>query len=82
MLQKLKTGKAILIGLALGAIPLVTIGSCDPVSGAFNFFRDTDNYGYTDGYYDGGFFYDPYYYDDGFYYNDFIYYDDCYYGCY
>ena len=42
-----------LLGIALGGIALVTTATCDPYSGAFDFFRDDD-----------GFYYDDYYYDD------------------
>ena len=60
-----RTIKIWLVGLACGGIPLVTAASCDPLTGAANFFRDDDN---------------GYYYDDGYYYND-GYYDDCYFDC-
>ncbi len=55
---------AVLAVLA-GGFSLITTATCDPVSGAFDFFRDDD--------------YDDYYYDD--YYDDYYYYDcffDCY----
>ncbi len=85
MNRKFSRIKAALIALGVGAMPLVTTASCDPVTGAFRFFRDTDNYyddcgyggcfggGYYDGYYGGGYYEESYYYDD--------YYYDCYY-CY
>jgi hypothetical protein len=74
----LKRTKALLIGLAVGAIPLVTMGSCDPVTGALDFFRDDDNYGYYyDDFFYGDYFYDDYYYYDPYYYDDYYYYDDC-----
>ena len=68
--------KAWLIGLACAGIPLVTIGSCDPVTGLFDFYRDDDydGYYYDDVYYDD-YLYDDYYYTD--YYYDDYYYDDC-----
>lgn len=53
--------------VALGVMPLVTAATCDPVTGAWDFFRDDD--------------YGDYYYDD-YYYDDYYYYDDCYYDCY
>jgi len=59
--------KAMLVGLAVGAIPLVTTATCDPVTGAFDFFRDDD--------------FDDCCYDD-YYYEDYYYYDDCYFDCY
>lgn len=58
-----------LIGLACGAIPLVTAATCDPASATFDFFRDDD------GYYDDG-----YIIEETIYYDD--YYGDCYYDCY
>jgi hypothetical protein len=54
------------MGLAVGAIPLVTTATCDPVTGAFDFFRDDD--------------FDDCCYDD-YYYEDVYYYDDCYFDC-
>ncbi len=57
-----------LVGLAIGAIPLITTATCDPVTGAFDFFRDDD-------------FDDECCYDD-YYYEDYYYYDDCYFDCY
>lgn len=71
----LKKMKALLIALAIGGMPLVTTATCDPRTGALDFFRDDDDYGlydvvyYDDWYYDD-YYYDPYYYDD-------YYYDDC-----
>lgn len=53
--------------VALGVMPLVTSATCDPVSGAFDFFRDDD-------YYDDGYYEDVYVVDG--------YYDDCYFFCY
>lgn len=58
--------KTVLMGLAVGAIPLVTTATCDPVTGAFDFFRDDD--------------FDDCCYDD-YYYEDVYYYDDCYFDC-
>lgn len=57
--MKLDRAKKIFIAVALGGIPLVTSGSCDPYSGAFDFFRDDD-----DGYYYDDYYYDDYYYDE------------------
>ena len=59
--------RVLLTAVAVGGVPLITIGSCDPITGAFEFYRDDD--------YDGGFFFD-----DGYYYDDY-YYDDCF-DCY
>ncbi len=70
----LHRAKRLILALACAGIPLVTVGTCDPYTGAFDFFRDDDN----DYYYDGYYYYDDYYYDD--YYDDgyYYYYDDCY----
>ena len=72
-----KRTKALLIALAVGGIPLITMANCDPVTGALDFFRN-DDYGgsgyYDDYYYSGDYYYDDYYYDP--YYDDY-YYDDC-----
>lgn len=76
-----RKAKALLLAIGIGAMPLVTAASCDPVTGMFRFFRDTDNY-YDDGYYYDDYYYGGYYggYYDDYYYEDY-YYDDCYY-CY
>lgn len=71
MLKKLFDRRKALLALLVGGSALVTTANCDPRTGIFNFFRDTDNY--DDYYYDGG-YYDGYFYDD-------YYYDDCYYDC-
>lgn len=69
---------AMLIGLLCGGSALVTTASCDPRTGAFEFFRDDDNeFFYDDGYYQDDFFFDDFYYED-----DYGYYDDCAWGCY
>ncbi len=47
-----------LVGLACGAIPLITTATCDPYTGFLDIYRDDDGY-----YYDSG-YYDVYYYDD------------------
>jgi len=44
--------------VALGVMPLVTNATCDPVTGAFDFFRDDD---YDDYYYEDVYVVDPYY---------------------
>ena len=66
-----RTIKLWLLGLACAGIPLTTAFSCNPTTGAVDFFRNDDN---------------GYYYDDGYYYNDGYYgdyYGDCYYyDCY
>lgn len=62
--------KAMMAGLALGGIPLITTATCDPYYGYFDFFRD-DDAGY----------YDPYYYGGGYYYEEYVVYDDCFFGC-
>jgi len=58
--------RTVLIGLACGAIPLVTSATCDPATATLDFFRDDDGY-YDDGYivdeiiyYDDCYFYDCY----------------------
>jgi len=66
--------KAVML-LLVGGSTFVTAATCDPVTGAFRFFRDDDSGDYYDDYYyDGGYYYDDYYYDD-------YYYDDYYYDC-
>ena len=67
--------KALLAGLVLGGVPLVTSATCNPDYGTFDFFRDDDDYGILDVFYD-------YYYDDYYYYDDDYYYDCYYYDCY
>ncbi len=55
--------RTVLIGLACGAIPLLTSATCDPASATFDFFRDDDGY-YDDGYVvDEIIYYDDCYYD-------------------
>ena len=74
-MNRWKKAKTWMIGIACAGIPLVTIGSCDPATGWFDFYRD-DDLDYYDGYYYGdAYYYDDYYYDD--YYYDDYYYDDC-----
>ncbi len=65
----IKRARILLAAVAMGGVPLITVGSCDPLSGAFDFYRDDD---YRDGFFfdDGYYYYDDYYYDDCF---------DCYY---
>lgn len=60
MKNKLFRFKTLVVGLACGAIPLITEATCDPY-GAY-FFRDDDADYYDDGfyYYEDPFFYDPY----------------------
>ncbi len=57
-----RKGRAFLAALALGGMPWITSATCDPVTGAFDLFRNDD-------------YYDDYYYEDV--YVDY-YYDDCY----
>ena len=75
-----KRAKVGVIAAALAGIPLVTVGTCDPATGMFDFFRDDDSY-FRDSYYYDPYYYDPYYYDDYYYedywYDDYYYYDDC-----
>ena len=61
-----RTIKMWLVGLACAGIPLTTAVSCDPVTGAANFFRNVDSGDYYD---------DGYYYDGGYYVDDCYYYD-------
>lgn len=86
--HKWKAWKALFVAAMCGGVPLITTGSCDPRTGALQFFRDDDAGGFFDVfvddgyYYDGGsyvedVYYDDYYYDD--YYYDDYYYDDYYY---
>ena len=63
----MRRAKVLVAAVAVGGVPLITVGSCDPITGAFDFYRDDD-------------FDDGYYHDDFFYYDDF-YYDDCF-DCY
>jgi len=65
--------KAVLVELLCGGTALVTTASCDPRTGAFDFFRDDDNeFFYEDDYYVDDFFFDGFY-DD---------YDYCDWDCY
>lgn len=57
--------RSFLLALAIGATPLVTTATCDPYTGALDFFRDDD--------------YDSYYYEDVYVVDG--YYDDCYWFC-
>ena len=83
-MKTLKQAKVGVIALAFAGIPLVTMGTCDPATGMFDFFRDDDGYYYDSYYYDpyyyDSYYYEPYYY-DGYYYEDYwyedYYYDDC-----
>lgn len=77
MMLKMKKAKSILLGAAMGGIPLVTTGECNPRTGAFSFFRGRGHDVVTDVIVDSG-----YYVQDG-YYDQVIVYDDCFdYGCY
>jgi hypothetical protein len=73
--------KAVIVALAIGGIPLITMANCDPYTNAFDFFRDDDcgDYYYDSGYYCDDYYYGDYYYDDYYYdpYYDDYYYDDC-----
>ncbi|MBI4718896.1 MAG: hypothetical protein HY763_13910 [Planctomycetes bacterium] len=73
--MRIKKAKAMLLALALGGVPLVTSGACDPRTGVFSFFRDSDNYddGFVDVFVD-----DPFYYGDEVVVVDDCYYYDCY----
>jgi hypothetical protein len=68
-LMKRPHTKAVFAALAMGGISLITTATCDPVTGAFDFYRDDD---FDDC------CYDDYYYDDYYYYYDDCYYFDCY----
>jgi len=80
MFKKMKGFRKALFVLLAGGSALVTAATCDPVTGAFRFFRNDDSGddccggGYYDDYYYGDYYYDDYYYDD-------YYYDDCF-DCY
>ena len=58
MRNRLFRWKTIAVGLACGAIPLITEAACYPYGGGY-FFRDDDEEDY----------YDDYYYDDYYYYD-------------
>jgi hypothetical protein len=64
--------RVLLLVVAAGGVPLLTVGSCDPFTGSLDIYRDDD---YGDRYWPGGF-----YIDGGYYYEDY-YYDDCF-DCY
>ncbi len=73
--------RALLVGIALAGVPLITTASCNSQRGAFDFFRDDDHggHGFVDVFIDDGFYYDDCffvdcYYDD-FYYDEIIIYD-------
>ena len=59
---------AAMFALLAGGIPLITIASCDPRSGTFDFYRNTNSGDYADwGYsYDDCWYYCDYGYDDYF----------------
>ncbi len=57
-----KRAKAILLGVACAAAPLITTATCDPYRGTFYLYRDDD---YDDGFFvEEAIYYDDYYYDD------------------
>lgn len=58
--MKPKKWRGLMAATAVGAIPWITEATCDPVTGAFGFYRDDD---YDDCCYDD-YYYDDYYYDD------------------
>lgn len=67
--------KSAVLALLAGGIPLITIASCDPRSGTFDLYRDTNH-----GDYYGDYYYDDYYYDDcwhdcGYGYDDYFIFD-------
>jgi len=68
--MKLSKAKALVLAVAFAGMPLVTVGTCDPATGAFEFFRDDDNEFYHG---DGN------YYHDGFYEEEVVYYEEGYY---
>jgi hypothetical protein len=67
----IKRAKVAVMSMAMGGMPLVTAGSCDPYLSSLSFFRGDDTYYYTpsyaaDVYYDD-YYYDDWYYDGGYY---------------
>ena len=78
----MKRVKVAVMSMAMGGMPLVTVGSCDPYLRSLSFFRGDDTYYYDPFYTADAYYYDDYYYDDGYYdevYYDEVYYDDIYY---
>ena len=78
----MKSGKirALIIAFAFAGIPLVTTGTCNPRTGTFDFYRNTDDgEWYEEGVYidDGWYYEDPYIFDDPYYYDDPYYHGDC-----
>lgn len=65
-----KRARAIMLGVACAAAPLVTTATCDPYRGTFNLFRDDD--------YEDGFFVEEVVYYDDYYYDDCFFFFDCY----
>ncbi len=71
----MRTGrmKGLLVAFVSAAIPFVTIATCNPNTGAFDFFRDDGSDHWEDDelfFQEDVFFYDDPYFDDGFYLDD------------
>lgn len=71
----MRTGrmKGLFVVFVSAAMPFVTTATCNPRTGAFDFFRDDDS-GFLedDGFFfeEDVFFYDDPYFDEGFYFDD------------
>ena len=80
-----RNAKTVILAVAIGAMPLVTTGSCDPFSGSLSFYRNGDGYdngGFWNIFIEDDYYNDDYYYND-YYYEEVVYYDDCGFGgCY
>jgi len=73
-----RKAKTVVLSVAIGAMPLVTTGSCDPFSGSLSFYRNDDarhSNSFWDILIEDDYCYDDYY--DGYYYEEVVYYDDC-----
>ncbi len=83
-MRAVKKATVLLLGLAMGAVPLITTASCSPGRGSLDFYRDDHHHDYGvldvligDVYYDDCYYYDCYddYYYDDYYYDEIIIYD-------
>ncbi len=76
IMSNVKKIKAILIGFAVAALPLVTTATCSPGSGTLEFYRNDNDHGFVDVFIeDDCYFYDDCYYYDDYYYEEIIIYD-------
>ncbi len=75
-MRNAKKVKAMLIGLAVAAIPLVTTATCSPGSGRFDFYRNDHHHdSFLDVIVDDGCWFYEDCYDDYYYYEEIIIYD-------